>query len=83
MDGHLAALDPYLCSAQNSAVPGARGASPLPPPNAMKAAGVRYQSYLYEGKQHAFHNDVNVARYDRASAELAWKRTLDLFKRTL
>ena len=50
---------------------------------ALKAAGVDFESYLYEGKQHAFHNDVNVARYDRASAELAWKRTLDLFKRTL
>lgn len=50
---------------------------------ALKAAGVDFESYLYEGKQHAFHNDVNVARYDQASAELAWKRTLDLFKRTL
>lgn len=50
---------------------------------ALKAAGVDFDSYLYEGKQHAFHNDVNVARYDQASAELAWKRTLDLFKRTL
>lgn len=50
---------------------------------AMKAHGVGYESYLYDGKQHAFHNDTNVARYDQASAELAWKRTLDLFKRTL
>ena len=50
---------------------------------ALKAAGVDFESFLYEGKQHAFHNDTNVARYDKASAELAWKRTLDLFKRTL
>jgi carboxymethylenebutenolidase len=50
---------------------------------ALKAAGVDFESHLYEGKQHAFHNDTNVARYDKASAELAWKRTLDLFKRTL
>lgn len=50
---------------------------------AMKAHGVDYESYLYDGKQHAFHNDTNVARYDKASAELAWKRTLELFKRTL
>jgi len=51
--------------------------------NAMKAAGVRYQSYLYEGKQHAFHNDTNAGRYDKASAELAWSRTLALFADTL
>ena len=49
----------------------------------MKAAGVRYQSYLYEGRQHAFHNDTNVGRYDKASAELAWSRTLALFADTL
>lgn len=50
---------------------------------ALKASGVDFESFLYEGKQHAFHNDTNVARYDKASAELAWKRTLELFKRTI
>jgi carboxymethylenebutenolidase len=44
---------------------------------------VRFDSYLYEGKQHAFHNDTNGARYDKASAELSWQRTLALFKKTL
>lgn len=50
---------------------------------ALKAAGVRFESYLYDGKQHAFHNDANTARYDKAAAELAWSRTLALFSETL
>jgi len=50
---------------------------------ALKAAGVDFESYLYEGNQHAFHNDTNVARYDKGAAELAWQRTLDLFKSVL
>jgi carboxymethylenebutenolidase len=51
--------------------------------SALKANGVTFESYLYEGKQHAFHNDTNVARYDKGAAELAWQRTLDLFKSVL
>lgn len=51
--------------------------------SALKAAGIRFESYLYEGKQHAFHNDTNTARYDKAAAELAWARTLALFSKTL
>jgi carboxymethylenebutenolidase len=50
---------------------------------ALRANKVRFDSYLYEGKQHAFHNDTNGARYDKASAELSWQRTLALFKKTL
>ena len=50
---------------------------------ALKAANVRFESFLYEGKQHAFHNDTNTARYDKSAAELAWKRTLKLFSETL
>ena len=50
---------------------------------AMKAANVRFESFVYEGKQHAFHNDTNTARYDKAAAELAWARTLALFSKTL
>lgn len=37
----------------------------------------------HQGKQHAFHNDTNTARYDKSAAELAWKRTLKLFSETL
>jgi len=51
--------------------------------SALTSAGIRFESFLYEGKQHAFHNDTNAARYDKASAELAWNRTIQLFKKTL
>ncbi|OLY90737.1 carboxymethylenebutenolidase [Cnuella takakiae] len=50
---------------------------------ALKAAGVRYEQYLYEGAQHAFHNDTSAARYNEAAAKLAWQRTLDFFKEHL
>ncbi len=50
---------------------------------ALSRAGVRFESFLYEGKQHAFHNDTNAGRYDKAAAELAWSRTLSLFARAL
>lgn len=50
---------------------------------AMKAANIRFESFVYEGKQHAFHNDTNTARYDKAAADLAWTRTLALFSKTL
>lgn len=42
-----------------------------------------FESHAYDGAQHAFHNDTNAARYNKPAAELAWKRTLALFKRTL
>jgi carboxymethylenebutenolidase len=50
---------------------------------ALKAAGVTYTVHMYEGVNHAFHNDTSVARYDKAAATLAWKRTIDFFKETL
>lgn len=50
---------------------------------ALKAAGVRYEQYLYEGAQHAFHNDTSAARYNEAAAKQAWQRTLDFFKKNL
>lgn len=50
---------------------------------ALKAAGIRYELYIYEGTQHAFHNDTSTARYNEAAAKLAWERTLRLFKETL
>ncbi|WP_395771423.1 dienelactone hydrolase family protein [Arenimonas sp.] len=48
-----------------------------------KVANIRFESFEYEGKQHAFHNDTNTARYDKAAAELAWARTLALFSKPL
>lgn len=50
---------------------------------ALKAAGVDYQLFMYEGAQHAFNNDTNEARYNKAAADLAWDRTIGFFKETL
>ena len=35
---------------------------------------------MYEGVNHAFHNDTSSARYDKAAAELAWSRTIAFLK---
>jgi carboxymethylenebutenolidase len=49
---------------------------------ALKAAGVRYEGYIYPKAQHGFHNDT-TPRYDEAAAKLAWQRTLDHFTKYL
>jgi len=45
---------------------------------ALKENGKRYQAFIYENVNHGFHNDT-TPRYDKAAAELAWKRTIDFF----
>jgi carboxymethylenebutenolidase len=50
---------------------------------ALEAAGVDYTIYVYEGANHAFNNDTNAARYDKSTADLAWSRTIEFFKRHL
>ena len=50
---------------------------------ALKAAGTRYELFVYEGVNHAFNNDTSPARYNAAAAQLAWERTLRLFKEKL
>ncbi len=50
---------------------------------ALKAAGVDYKQYVYEGAQHAFNNDTNAARYNKEAADLAWKRTIKFLKKKL
>lgn len=50
---------------------------------ALKAAGVKYELYVYEGAQHAFNNDTAPTRYNEAAAKLAWERSLRLFRETL
>jgi carboxymethylenebutenolidase len=45
---------------------------------ALQAAGVRYEGYIYEGANHGFNNDT-TPRYDEAAAALAWERTLAFF----
>ena len=47
---------------------------------ALKSAGIRYEIRMYDGVNHAFHNDGSAARYDKAAAELAWGRTIDWLK---
>jgi len=49
---------------------------------ALKANQIRYESYIYEGVNHGFHNDT-TPRYDEAAAKLAWQRTLDFLNRYL
>ncbi|HTS45739.1 MAG TPA: dienelactone hydrolase family protein [Puia sp.] len=46
---------------------------------ALKKAGVKYELYMYEGAQHAFHNDTAPTRYNEAAAKSAWQRTLKFF----
>jgi carboxymethylenebutenolidase len=50
---------------------------------ALKDAGIKYELWVYEGAQHAFHNDTAPTRYNEAAAKLAWERTIKLFKETL
>ena len=50
---------------------------------ALKKAKIPYELYVYEGAQHAFHNDTSAARYNEAAAKLAWKRTLEFWGKYL
>ena len=49
---------------------------------ALKAAGVKYQAFVYPGVEHGFNNDT-TPRYDEAAAKLAWKRTIAFFNEHL
>jgi carboxymethylenebutenolidase len=51
--------------------------------DALKANKVNYELYMYEGVNHAFHNDTAPTRYNEAAARLAWHRTLEFFTRWL
>lgn len=50
---------------------------------ALKNAGVKYELFMYEGAQHAFHNDTAPTRYNEAAAKLAWQRTIELFNKSI
>ena len=50
---------------------------------ALKAAGKSVESYVYEGADHAFNNDMSAERYNEAAARLAWERTLAFFRKHL
>jgi carboxymethylenebutenolidase len=49
---------------------------------ALKAAGVKYEAFVYTGTGHGFNNDT-TPRYDAAAAKLAWSRTVDFFNKNL
>jgi carboxymethylenebutenolidase len=49
---------------------------------ALKENKKEYTAYIYPNANHGFHNDT-TPRYDKASAELAWQRTVDFFKQKL
>ncbi|HSC30013.1 MAG TPA: dienelactone hydrolase family protein [Vicinamibacterales bacterium] len=49
---------------------------------ALKAAGVQFESHVYPGTQHGFNNDT-TPRYDEAAAKLAWERTMAFFNKHL
>ena len=49
---------------------------------ALKANHVKFQVFKYPGTQHGFNNDT-TPRYDKDAAKLAWKRTIDFFKKNL
>ncbi|MFJ7885980.1 YghX family hydrolase [Pseudomonas sp. NPDC096917] len=49
---------------------------------ALKANNKTYQAYVYPGVNHGFHND-STPRYDEAAADLAWKRSLEWFRKYL
>jgi carboxymethylenebutenolidase len=49
---------------------------------ALKENEKKFESFMYDGKQHGFHNDT-TPRYDAEAAKLAWERTLGHFKKYL
>ena len=49
---------------------------------ALKDNGKEYTAYVYPNVNHGFNNDT-TPRYDKAAADLAWKRTIDFFNEKL
>ncbi len=68
---HLAGLDDRIAATE------------WPWVTALRAAGKRVTYFNYEGVNHAFNNDTSAERYNKAAADLAWKRTLRFFRQHL
>ncbi|MBK9152058.1 MAG: dienelactone hydrolase family protein [Saprospiraceae bacterium] len=51
--------------------------------SALQQYGKHYEYYMYEGVEHAFHNDTSAARYNEQAAGLAWDRTIRFLKTQL
>jgi carboxymethylenebutenolidase len=50
---------------------------------ALKENKITYELHVYEGVNHAFHNDTAPTRYNEAAAKLAWQRTMEFFGKYL
>jgi carboxymethylenebutenolidase len=50
---------------------------------ALKANKKPCELFMYDGANHAFNNDTNAERYNKAAATLAWGRTIAFFKKNL
>ncbi len=48
--------------------------------SAMQTSGIDFESHVYSGVQHAFFNDTNLARFDRAARDDAWARSVRFLK---
>lgn len=46
---------------------------------ALSAAHVPHEGYIYRGAGHGFNCDATPERYNKAAADLAWQRTIDWF----
>jgi len=47
----------------------------------LKKNNIRYEGHLYPNSVHGFFNDATPERYNKATAELAWTRTIDWFNK--
>ena len=50
---------------------------------ALKASNIKYELFVYDNVNHAFHNDTAPARYNEEAAKLSWERTLGFFAKFL
>jgi carboxymethylenebutenolidase len=48
---------------------------------ALQRNNVTFEGHIYPNSVHGFFNDATPERYNKASAELAWTRTIDWFNR--
>ena len=48
---------------------------------ALTAANVPHEGYIYPGAVHGFNCDATPERYNKAAADLAWQRTIDWFNK--
>jgi len=51
--------------------------------DALKKNSITHEVYVYDGVNHAFHNDSAPTRYNEAAAKQAWQRTMDFFGKHL